>query len=104
MAGEVDGAGAIVGSSNTRGAGGGACGRTIGAGGDRGRGVSLGLVGIGVWPRTRSGMVKGSAGDGICTIVGLTDGTAGAGEGRSWTRTVRGWGCGICGSRMIAGT
>src|SRR5258706_16356798 len=42
MAGEVDGAGATVGSSNTRGAGGGACGRTIGAGGDLGRGVSLG--------------------------------------------------------------
>ena len=48
MAGEVDGAGATVGSSNTRGAGGGARGRTIGAGGDLGRGVSLGPVGRGV--------------------------------------------------------
>lgn len=47
-AGEVDGAGAIVGSSNTMGAGGGACGRTIGAGGDLGRGVSLGPTGTGV--------------------------------------------------------
>ena len=48
MAGEVDGAGAPVGSSNTRGAGGGACGRKIGAGGDLGRGVSLGPTGTGV--------------------------------------------------------
>lgn len=48
MAGDVDGAGATVGSSNTRGAGGGACGRTIGAGGDLGRGVSLGPAGRGV--------------------------------------------------------
>lgn len=48
MEGEADGAGAIVGSSNTRGAGGGACGRTIGAGGDLGRGVSLGAARRGV--------------------------------------------------------
>lgn len=88
MVGEVDGAGATVGSSNTRGAGGGACGRTIGAGGDLGRGVSLILAGRGVWPRTRSGTVKGGAGDGICTIVGLTDGATTAGSGRSWTRTM----------------
>lgn len=48
MVGDVDGAGATVGSSNTKGAGGGACGRTIGAGGVLGRGVSLGPAGRGV--------------------------------------------------------
>ena len=91
MVGEVEGAGATVGSSNTRGAGGGACGSMIGAGGDLGLGVSLRVAGRGVWPRTRSGTVKGGAGDGICTIVGLTGGATGgatgAGAGRSWTRT-----------------
>ena len=103
MAGEADGAGATVGSSNTKGAGGGACGRTIGAGGDLGRGISLELAGMGVWPRTLSGMVKGGAGDGTWTIVGLIGGAtgavaAGAVAGRSWTRTVRGCGCGRLGS------
>jgi len=88
IVGEVDGAGATVGSSKTRGAGGGACGRTIGAGGGLGRGVSLGPAGRGVWPRTRNGAVKGGAGDGICTIIGLTGGTTVAGAGRSCTRTV----------------
>jgi len=104
MAGEVDGARATVGRSNTIGAGGGACGRTIGAGWDLGRGVSTRLMGRGVWPRTRSGTVKGGAGDGICTIVGLTGGTTGAGVGRSWTRTMWGCGCGMLGSRRTVGT
>jgi len=103
MVGEVDGAGATVGSSNTRGAAGGACGRTIGGGGDLGSGVSLGPAGRGVWPRTRSGTVNGGAGDGICTTVGLMGGTTGAGVERSWTRTVRGCGCGALGSRRTVG-